>query len=260
MFESSPRSTRWARLGVLVLLAGAACDTATADTPKTAAAEPAKPEAPKPEAAKPEAAKPEAPQPEAAKPASGEIDVDSLLEGKDSAHGLLSQDQVVGIDASQAPRLGSTTADSHPAIKEAEWLVLPGDQLEIPNPPGWMKKKDGNVGLLVSPDEKAAIIFTTYASQQEVVQKLDEIGRLVKITSVAWKDPQVVQLGQDSLPALVRAGKATLADGKEGGILFALVETGVPDKVLAVALKDADASVETMKQAEAVMVSTRKRR
>ena len=61
MFEPSPRSFRWARFGVLVMLVCAplGCDKATAETPKQAAVvstDPPKPDAPKPDAPKPDAA------------------------------------------------------------------------------------------------------------------------------------------------------------------------------------------------------------
>lgn len=188
-----------------------------------------------------------------------EIDVNALLDAKDSASGVLASANLAGIDTSAAPKLGST-AHTDPALAQAEWLRLPGDQLESANPPGWTKQRDGKVGLLMSPDQKVALIATTYTTQEELVKTLDDVGKLVKITKVDWKEPKTVQLGPDAIPTVIRAGKATVADGSQGGVLFALIETGVPEKALVIALKEADAPEATQKQAEAVMVSIRKKR
>jgi hypothetical protein len=251
---TSPRAL-FAALAV-VLAVPPACDKAEADD-KTKVAEADKP---KDEAKPKEEAKPK----DEAKPAktndsAAEIDVDALLEAKDSASGVLASSDLSGIDASAAPRLGGN-AHTDPALAQAQWLTMPGGQLESANPPGWAKTGDGKVGLLLSPDQKVALIGTTYTTQDELVKKLDDVGKLAKIAKVDWKEPKQVQLGPDGLPALVRAGKAVVADGSQGGVLFALVETGVPEKVLVIALEENDAPEATQKQAEAVLLSIRKKR
>lgn len=203
------------------------------------------------DAAPKDAAKPEA--------AAKSVDVATVLAAQPAGAGDLGTHDLAGVDASAAPALGAA-AHQDPVIAEAEWLSLPGDRLECPNPKGWVKKREGNVGFLLSPDQKALLLATTYQTKEELVKDLDEVGQLAKITNVDWKQPMVVALGGDGIPTIIRAGKATVADGSEGGVLFALVETGVADKALVIALMDKGASAETQKQAELVLTSIRRAR
>ncbi len=189
-----------------------------------------------------------------------DLDVNDLLDDSGEASGVLKTVDLSGLDTSKAPHLGRRAATKNAAIRDAQWLTLPGGRLQIPNPNGWRKKKEGNLGVLASPDKKALILFTTYRSKQEVVKKLDDIGKLAKVKSVKWKNAKTVRLGQDDLPALVRGGQAMSADGRKGTVLFALVETGAQEKVLAVSLMRGDVSKRTRDQAAAILVSTRKKR
>src|SRR5690606_3765700 len=129
-----------------------------------------------------------------------------LLADSSDSSGVLSKTSLESIDTSKAPRLGRKTAESEPGLKDAEWLPLPGGSLQIPNPAGWLKKKEDNIGLIGSPDKKAFILFTTYQIKDELTKTLDKIGTLLKVKNVDWKKPHEVKLGQDSIPALVRGG------------------------------------------------------
>ena len=188
-----------------------------------------------------------------------EIDVASLLADSSDSSGVLSKTDLKGIDTSKAPRLGKRTSQGA-GLKDAEWLVLPGGALSIPNPKGWKKKKEDNIGLIQSPDEKALILFTTYADQAQLEKIMTEIGKLAEIKSVDWKKPHDVKLGEDSIPAVVRGGDLTTESGEKGHILFALVETGTQENVLALALADEGVSKAIKDQALSVILATRKKR
>jgi hypothetical protein len=197
-------------------------------------------------------------EPPAKAAAPEEIDVDALLDAP-SASGFASVE--LNADAvAQAPRLGAHAAEDNAAIREADWLVLPGGKLEIPNPKGWVRKRDDKSGILMSPDQKVAIVFTTFTDMKQVVAKLDEIGKLAKITKVQWKEPKTVKLGEDSLAAVVRGGDVTTEAGTQGGIIFALVETGAAEKVLAIGLRENDAPKEEKDVGAAVLLSMRSKR
>jgi hypothetical protein len=190
----------------------------------------------------------------------GEIDVDALLAAKESASGVLSNADLDGIDTSRAPALGKDIAEQSAEIAKAQWLALPGNTLEIPQPPGWAKKKQGNVGVLIAPDEKALIIFTTVNDQAQVAQAIDDVAKLANITSAKWKEPKQVKLGPDGLGALVRAAEIAVNTGETGMLLFAVVDTGTDDKVLAIALGEDGGSKKTEKEGQNVLLSIRRKR
>lgn len=251
-------------IGALIIVASlAGCDLVKGDVsaeaaknePAVAAITPAAKDAPaKPEPAA--AAPAKAPEPaKAAEPA--EIDVDELLSAPNAA-GIASV-ELEPAALAQAPRLGGTAAN-HAAIREAEWLVLPGGKLEIPNPKKWKRKRDESSGVLISADEKVAIIFTSFTDMKQVGAKLDEIGKATKITNVQWKEPKQVQLGADNLAAVVRGGEVTTEAGLRGELLFALIETGAPEKILAVELRQSDATKEDLEIGTAVLLSVRNKR
>ena len=187
-----------------------------------------------------------------------DIDVAALLADSSDASGVLSKTSLENIDTSKAPRLGRKTAESEPGLKDAEWLALPGGALQIPNPSGWLKKKEDNIGLIGSPDKKAFILFTTYQNKDELTKTLDKIGTLLKIKTVDWKKPHEVKLGQDSIPALVRGGDLTTEENEKGSILLALIETGTTDKVVALALAEEDVTKPVKDQALSIILATRK--
>lgn len=189
-----------------------------------------------------------------------EIDVASLLADSSDSSGVLSKTDLKGIDTSKAPRLGKRSAKSE-GLKDAQWLTLPGGTLQIPNPKGWKKEKpNADFGLIGSPDEKSMILFTTYETEEQLKKLLDGLGEKLEINNVDWKKPHDVKLGQDSIPAVVRGGKLTTAKGEKGSILFALVETGVPKKVLALALAEDDVSKKIKDQTLNIILATRKKR
>ncbi len=189
-----------------------------------------------------------------------DIDVTAILEGAEEASGVLDTVELKGLDTSRAPRLGRRTATTTAALEDAQWLVLPGNRLQIPNPKGWSKDKKNNLGILQSPDKKAVVLFTTYRTTNDVKLVLDKIGKQGNITKVVWKKPKTVRLGQDSLSAIVRGGAAVDAKGEKGNILFALIESGGPDKVLAVVLTEDNIPKLTKDQAVSIIIATRKRR
>jgi hypothetical protein len=221
--------------------AAASIAPAGKDAPVAAAA-PAK--------AEPAAAPTKAPEPE-------EIDVDELLAAPNAA-GIASVELDPAAVAA-APRLGGTAAN-HAAIKDADWLSLPGGKLEIPNPKAWTRKRDEKSGVLISPTQKVAIMFTSFTDMKEVAAKLDEIGKRSRISKVQWKEPKQVRLGADNLEAVVRGGEVTTENGQRGELLFALIETGAPEKVLAVELRQSEASKEDLDVGTAVLLSVRNKR
>jgi hypothetical protein len=187
-----------------------------------------------------------------------EVDVNSLLDAPD-ASGVLAAEDLGKIDTSSAPVLAAP--EQMPAqMAQVEWLPLPGDKLEIPYPNGWLKKKEGNVGVIASPDQKAAIIFTTVTDLQQVGKALDEVGNAIGVKDVQWKEPKQVAFGQDRLAALVRGGAVTTATGEKGKVLFAIVDSGGPEKVLAIAVKDESAPADIDATGQAVLLSIRRKR
>lgn len=188
-----------------------------------------------------------------------EIDVAALLADSSDTSGVLSKTDLKGIDTSKAPRLGKRSAQSK-GLQDAEWLLLPGGTLQIPNPKGWHKQKENNIGLIGSPDKKSFILFTTYQTTDQLKEILNKIGEKLEINNVDWKKPHDVKLGQDSIPAVVRGGELTTAKGEKGSILFALIETGVTDKVLALALAEDDVTKAVKDQTLNIILATRKKR
>lgn len=251
-------------IGAFIIAASlAGCDKAAEasakNEPAAASIAPAKAEPAKAEPAKAEPTK--AAEPAKADPvkvaAAEEIDVDDLLDAPNAA-GIAS----VELDPAalaEAPRLGAT-ASNNAAIKDADWLGIPGGTLEVPNPKSWTRKRDDTSGYLISPDQKIAIVFTTFTDMKQVETKLDEIGKATKINKVQWKEPKQVKLGVDNLASVVRGGDVTTEQGLQGELIFALVETGKPDKVLAVALVQNDAKKEDQDIGKAVFLSVRNRR
>jgi hypothetical protein len=226
------------------------------DEPEKSSQKDDEPEAEK-EKAKEEKAE-EKPAEKVAKAEVEEIDVNSLLEAAEDASGVLAADDLQGIDTSRAPVLAAPPQQAA-QLAQVEWLPLPGDKLEIPYPAGWLKKKNGNVGVIASPDQKATIIFTTVTDMQQVGKTLDELGKAIGVKDVHWKEPKQVAFGRDKLGALVRGGELTTAKGDKAKVLFAIVETGGPEKVLAIAVKDATASPEIDQTGQAVLLSIRRK-
>jgi hypothetical protein len=246
-----------------MLVASVACDDKKTDA-KDEDKEEKKKDEPEKSSAKDEAPeekaekKPAEEKVEVAKADVEEIDVNSLLEAAEDASGVLAADDLRDIDTSRAPVLAPPQQQTA-QLDQVEWLPLPGGKLEIPFPTGWMKKKEGNVGVIASPDKKAVIIFTTVTDMQQVGKALEELGKSIGVTDVHWKEPKQVAFGRDRLAALVRGGSLTTAKGDKAKVLFAVVESGGPEKVLAIAVKDDTASPEVDQTGQAVLLSIRRK-
>lgn len=197
-------------------------------------------------------------RPTTAAPPAGQISLTDLFDKEDANAAGIGGLKFDPVDTSKAPVLGDGTVPSAPVSDD--WLLLPGNVLQIPNPKSWKREKPAaDTGYLVSPDNKAFILFTTFKTQDEMVKKAEAVGKHAKISSVEWKQPKQVKLGPDALPAFAMGGVATMASGKARVVMLA-VDSGVPDKTLAIGLRDLDTPEATAKLGEAVLLSMRKKR
>lgn len=188
----------------------------------------------------------------------GQISLTDLFDKEDANAAGIGGLKFDPVDSTKAPVLGAGSITTTPVADD--WLLLPGNALQIPNPKSWKREKPaGDVGYLVSPDNKAFILFTTFKTQDEMVKKADAVGKHAKISSVEWKQPKQVKLGPDALPAFAMGGIATMASGKARVVMLA-VDSGAPDKTLAIGLRDLDTPEATAKLGEAVLLSMRKKR
>jgi hypothetical protein len=187
-----------------------------------------------------------------------EIDIDAFFSGKEASGGA--NMDVSGIEVSTAPALRRRGAAS-PELAGSQWLLLPGDRLEIPNPRGWDRTRKQDVGLLTSPDKKGAVVFSTVRTTDDMQKVLRSAGEVWGVTRVRWMDPKNVRLGEDDIPAKVWGGAIDIAASvKHGRVMLTLIETGSPDKVMAVVLMDGDAPRSVGDTTVDVLLATRKAR
>lgn len=171
-----------------------------------------------------------------AKPAGDkkEVNVDDLLKSNDpDASGVLNVD-LSKVDE-DAPALGGEEAEPpKPAdeSKQLEWLDA--GKLEVPNP-GWKFEKDDGMAFLLSPDEKGAVFFTTFDTQENGLKKVDAVVAALKLKNAKFNKPSAVKIGpKDDIPALVGGATAESKDGKPGRLFYALIKTGEPLNLLAI--------------------------
>jgi hypothetical protein len=179
------------------------------------------------------------------KTAEAKVDVDALLadDGKDEGEGMLKVD-LSGVD-DKAPTLGDAEPPPQAAGPKIEWL--PAGNILIMNP-GWEKKKEENLAMLLAPDKKAVVLFTPFTTVQDGGNKVNAIVKLLKLKSAKWKPAKVVKLGPDKIPARMGIGSAVGGDGKPAKLFYAMMMPGGGGtNVLAIGGADGDAPPDDLK-------------
>jgi hypothetical protein len=160
------------------------------------------------------------------------VDVDAILGGQaEDSSGVLTVDISKADDP--APPLGGANAappEAKPG-KQIEWLDA--GNLVVPNP-GWAKKRQGDLALLVEEKSDGGVVFTPFGTTQDGLKKVDAITGLMKLKQLKWSKAQRVRLGPDKIPAFVGLGKAVDSDNVPCKIFFALIITGKPQNLLAI--------------------------
>lgn len=189
----------------------------------------------------------------AAPSAAAEIDVKSILAGDgEDASGIAVNLADVKDDA---PALGGVKPNI--AADKVEWL--PVGPLQVMNP-GWEKKKVGELGILVSPDKKAGVVFTGFDTPENGAKKVDEMTKQLGFKETKWKKAKPVKLGEDkSIPALISFGTAKDPKGTPMKLYFALIKTGQPVNVLALGGADDDAPAEELNTALGIVALAKKK-
>ncbi|MBI4951801.1 MAG: hypothetical protein HY908_07185 [Myxococcales bacterium] len=190
--------------------------------------------------------------------AAEEVDLSKEMQDEGGA-GLMSdtEAELGKIDTSKAPALGGG-AKAPAAPPDVKWLTVPNSKIQIPNLKAWDKAEKDGWGILSTKDHTAAMFFTTFKDSKDGVAKVNQIAKLAELKDVKWKKSKVVQLGPDKLPARVGGGQG-MKDKIKIGLGYAFIETGAPEKVLAILLIAPDkATKETKAEAEAVFTLIKK--
>jgi hypothetical protein len=110
------------------------------------------------------------------------------------------------------------TQEAAPAnAPAADYLVIPGSEVELLAPPNWVRKKIGEWGLLGSPDKKALLAFVTFSNPGESTAKLGEVANVLGATGIKWGTPKQGNIGPDNFPARLADGSCTFG-GEDGEI------------------------------------------
>ncbi|MBK6513030.1 MAG: hypothetical protein IPG04_02640 [Polyangiaceae bacterium] len=181
------------------------------------------------------------------------VDVKDILKGDGSGK----SSNVLKVDLSKidetAPALGGTPPKppEPKAGEQVEWL--PVGSFSIMNP-GWKKEHQDPLYALISPDEKAAVLFTGFDTPENGGKMVDAIVAQLGFTDATWQDAQPVKVGEDkSIPALLGLGNAKDKDGKPVKLFFMLVKADAPPNLLAIGGADADAPEDLMNTAVGIV-------
>ncbi len=172
-----------------------------------------------------------------------EVDAKKLLEEDSGEASAVLDVKLPDDDKKDAPSLGGGTMATQPA---AGLTWLPAGPLVVPNP-GWQRIDDPPATVLLSPDKKAGIVFTSFTTPQDGTTKVDNVVKFLKLRNAKWKKPKQVTLGPDKVPALFGSGSAIDKDGKPLKLFFSLIRTGGPQNLLAIGLADQDSPDNTLK-------------
>lgn len=188
-------------------------------------------------------------KPEGTAVAKADVDVKDILKGDPADKGS----HVLKVDLSKidetAPALGGTPAKAPepPQGQQVEWL--PVGSFSIMNP-GWKKQHEDPLYALISPDEKAAVLFTGFDTPENGGKMVDAIVAELGFTDAMWQEAKPVKVGEDkSIPALLGLGNAKDKDGKAVKLFFMLVKAASPPNLLAIGGADADAPEEMLNTA-----------
>lgn len=146
-----------------------------------------------------------------------------------------------------------------PPQAEPETLLIPNSQVVITAPPGWKRDKDGDWGLLTSPDKKAVLAFVTFSRPNESTARIGQISRVLRASTINWGSPKRGVVGPDQLPAQV-AGGSCLFNGKESSIEYATINPGGATQILVVYATNNDVPAATKAQAMETFRSIRRKR
>ncbi|MFO0553829.1 MAG: hypothetical protein U0271_35925 [Polyangiaceae bacterium] len=184
-----------------------------------------------------------------------EIDpADILKDDGGPEEGILNVDLSAVKD--DAPALGGEAAvkapPAAPAGAKLEWLSA--GPLMIPNP-GWKLQKKDDIGLLMSPDQKALLLFTGFKTPQDGLKRVDDIVGHAKFKDVKWKKPTPVTLGPNKVPGLFGKGHATSA-GKGVKLFYVLIKNQ-PENLLVIGGAD-DGGEDSLKVGLAIIDNIKK--
>jgi hypothetical protein len=171
----------------------------------------------------------------------------------DKATGFVVENVKVGPVKAQA---NSPVGTSAPA---EQYLLIPQTNVELKPPPGWAAKRNGDWGMLVSPDGKAMMAFIMFDRPAESTKRLGEVATILGASGIKWGTPKSVTIGPDAFPAQMADGTCKFPSG-DGEILYATVNPGVPQQVLLVAAADKTVVKAVEEQGVATIQSMRKKR
>ena len=154
---------------------------------------------------------------------------------------------------------GAPEAAPPPPQAEPENLIIPNSQVVITAPPGWKRDKDGDWGILSSPDKKAMLAFVAFSKPNESTARIGQISRVLRASTIKWGSPKRGVVGPDQLPAQV-AGGSCLFNGKDSSIEYATINPGGATQILVVYATNNDVSPAVKEQAMATFRSIRRKR
>lgn len=193
-----------------------------------------------------------------AKAADSAKPVDPFADGDNSGEesGVLSVDLSAAKD--DAPPLGGGAAPAPPPPPKGgklEWLGA--GSLAVPNP-GWKASSKDGMGLLLPPDNKAFLMFTSFKAQQEGLKKVDAFTAQMKLKEMKWKKPKPVTIGPNKVPGLFGRGHGKLQDGKGAKMFYVLIKNS-PENLLAMGGADDDGGESSLKVALNIIDNIKKK-
>jgi hypothetical protein len=152
------------------------------------------------------------------------------------------------------PASAPTAAAPSAQADAGEQLVIPNSTVALTRPPGWLKTKKGDWGLLASPDKKALLAFVVYTKPNESTTRLGQVASVLGASNIKWGSPKPNTFGKFQ----GREAAGTCSFGSKGGVMaYVLLDTGSPKKVLVVYAIEEGATKADHAQAKSVVQSLR---
>jgi hypothetical protein len=168
---------------------------------------------------------------------------------------------VIGGDdsAANAPSDNKADNESGPPQRASNVEWFPVGVVAVPNP-GWKKTDKGNVEILAAADDKMALVFIPFATEDEAQDKTKKFFDGAQATDITWSQkPREVKIGPDHLPAYLGTGHALIGAAKtKMKLLFAEVNTNQPQNLLILGLADEDCPSAELDMGENIVTSIKR--
>jgi hypothetical protein len=138
-------------------------------------------------------------------------------------------------------------------------LTIPGTAVDIDAPPGWARQRNGDWGLLTSPDKKVVLAFVAFDRPGESTARIGQIARVLSASTIRWGSQKRGVVGPDRMPATVADGNCQFG-GRDSSISYATINPGGSTQILVVYAANDDVPAASREMGLATFRSIRRKR